>query len=144
VHLEGGVGALQGDVVAGQLERVGAGDADAEGDLAEPAQATVQRPVARQIADRTGVQVSAAQRGQDANQRWPAPVPPGRIRDPVEQQAQLLPQRRKWSAGQQRRGGVQLQVEPVQLYVDPGIAGRGADCLVQRQRPGGVIDQEQL
>jgi len=44
VDLEGGGGPLQGDVVAGQLERVGAGDAEAEGDLAEPAQATVPVP----------------------------------------------------------------------------------------------------
>jgi hypothetical protein len=70
--------------------------------------------------------------------------PPGRVSDPAEQQAQFLPQRRKRVAGQQRRGGVQFQVEPVQLNGDAGIADSAADRLVTQQRPGHLIDQEQF
>ena len=144
VHLEGGGRALQGHVVAGQLERVGARDPQVEGVMAQPSQAAVERPVARQVADDPGAQVSSAQRGQNADQHRPAPVRPGRLRDAPKQQPQLLAERREGLAGQQRRGGVQLQVEPVQLQVDAGVGRSRADRLIVLQRPGRAIDQEQL
>jgi hypothetical protein len=90
------------------------------------------------------VEIDAAQGGQNADQRHPALMLGGRMCDPVQQQAKLGPQNREWPAGQWGRGGVQLQVEPVQLHGDAGIASHSADGLVQRQGPGCGVDQEQL
>ncbi len=91
------------------------------------------------------LEVVATQRGQDADQRHPAPCPRAASRTrPPEQAARLLPQRGKRAAGQRRRRRIQLQVEPVQLQVDAGIGRRGADRLVSRERPSHLIDQEQL
>ena len=49
VDLEGGVGALEADVVGGQLQRVGPVDADPERLLAQPAQAVVEGPVTGRV-----------------------------------------------------------------------------------------------
>jgi hypothetical protein len=115
-----------------------------EGVVACPSQTAVERPVARQVADGTGVEVGSAQRGQDADEHRPAPVRAGRVRDPPNQQSQLLVERGKRTAGQRRWRGVQLQVEPVQLDVDAGVGRGGSDRLVVLEWPGRAIDQEQL
>ena len=82
-----------------------------------------------------------AEGGQDADQRDPAVVRPGRVADPGQEQAELAGQRGERASGQRHRRGVQLQVVPVELEGDPGIGGQGADGLVPRQRPGRVVDQ---
>jgi len=62
----------------------------------------------------------------------------------IKQQAQLVPERRERTAGQQDRSGVEFQVAAAQLKRDPRVGRRRADRLVVRQRPGRAVDQEQL
>ena len=75
VDLEGGVGALQADVVGGQLQRVGPVDPDPERLPAQPADAVVERPVAGRVREGRQPEVLGAQGGQDADHRHPAAVP---------------------------------------------------------------------
>ena len=67
-----------------------------------------------------------------------------RVRDTPEQQGQLLTKRGKRIPGKQRRRGIQLQVEAIQLEGDPGVGGCSADRLVLQQWPRLTVDQEQL
>jgi hypothetical protein len=81
VHLEGGGGALQGHVVTDQLQRVGAGDPQAEGVMAQLSQAAVERAVARWVADDTGAEIGWTKRGHNPDQHRPASMSSGRVRD---------------------------------------------------------------
>ena len=144
VHLERAVRPLQGNIVAGQLQRFGTGDPYLERTAAEPPQAAVQGPVPGRAGHRAGAEVRLAEGGQHADQRDPAMVRPGRGIDPVQQRAELTGQRGERAASQQRGRAVQLQVEAVELDGDAGVGGQGPDGLVQRQRPGRAVDQEQL
>ena len=126
VHLERGIRPLERDVLAGQLQRLGAGDPDQKRAPAQPPQAAVQGPVAGRVGHRAQAKMGLAEGGHDADQRDPALVRPGRVTDPVQQFAELEGERAERAgigSGQQCRGGVQLQVEPVELQGDPGIGG---------------------
>ena len=141
VQLERGVRPLEGDVLGGQLQRVFAADPDEERAPVQPPQAAVQRPVAGRVGHHAQVQMGRAEGRQDADQRDPALVRPGRVVGPGQEQAELAGQRGERASGQRHRRGVQLQVVLVELEGDPGIGGQGADGLVPRQRPGRVVDQ---
>ena len=144
VHLERRVRPFRRDLIADQGERIGAGDMDAERVLAQPAQAVAQGAIARRVRDHGAPEIARAEGGQDADHRDPAAVRAGRPRDRAEQQAKLLLERGERAAGQQHRRGVELQVEPVQLDVDPRVGGGSADGKVHGQRTAVEIDQDEL
>ena len=141
VQLERGVRPLEHDVFGGQLQRFFAGDPDEERAPVQPPQAAVQCPVAGRVGHHAQVNVGQAEGRQDADQRDPAVVCPGRGVGPGQELAELAGQRGERVSGQRHRRGVQLQVVPVELERDPGVGGQGADGLVPRQRPGRVVDQ---
>ena len=123
MYLERGIRALEGDMLAGQLERLIAGDPDLTRTPAEPAQAAVQGAIASRVGHHANVKMRLAEGGQDADQRYPAPVRPGRVADSGQELTELTGERGERASGQHGRRGVQLQVEPVQLEGDPGIGG---------------------
>jgi hypothetical protein len=103
MHLERGIRPLQGNVLAGHLERFLACDPDPDRALAEPSQAAAQGAVAGRIGHDIGVEMRLAERGQDADQRYPAMVRLGRITGPGQEQAQLAGQRGERAPGQRCR-----------------------------------------
>ena len=144
MELEGGVGALQADVVGGQLQRVVPVDPDPERLLAQPPQAVVEGLVAGRVRDGGEVEVLGAQGGQDPDHGDPAAVPGGGPAHDPEGLVQLAGERGEGPADQRRRGEVELQVEAVDLQDDPGVGRLGPDHLVQRQGAALAVDQEQL
>jgi hypothetical protein len=146
VHLERGVGPLHDDVVAHHPQRLGvaAADLDLERLGLDPAEAPVQRPVAGGVGDGPAVQVLVAQGGQDADHGHPAAVGGGGGPDRFQRPLQLAPQAGQRLAGQGQRRRVDLQVEPVQLQGQAGVAGVLEDGLVPAQGVALVVDQEQL
>jgi len=131
-------------VFGGQLQRLVAGDPDLERAPVQPPQAAVQRPVAGRVGHHAQVNVGQGEGGQDADQRDPAVVGPGRGAGPGQEVAELAGQRGERASGQRHRRGIQLQVVPVELKGDPRVGGQGADGVVPRQRPGRIVDQAHL
>ena len=99
-------------------------------------QAVVERRVAPQVGERPGTQVGAPQGGQDANKNNPPAQRTGRICDAIQQHAQFTAQGGKRAPGEAHRGGVQLQVEAIQLHGDPGSADAARTAWLRgRGRP---------
>ena len=93
MHLERAGRPFQRDILAGQLERVFARDADMKRVLAEPSQAAAQRPVTRHIRHYAGTEVSSAEGGQNADERQAAFMVSGGVGHAVKQRVQLASQR---------------------------------------------------
>ena len=103
MHLERGIRALEGDVLAGQLERVVAGDPDLARAPSEPPQAAVQGAIASGVGHHAHVKVRLAEGGQDADQRYPAPVRSGRVADSGQELAEFTGQHGERASGQHGR-----------------------------------------
>ena len=144
VHLERGVGALEADVVGGQLQRVGPVDPDPERLLAQPSQPVVEGPVAGGVRQRGQLEVLGFEGGQDPHHHHLAAVPGGGPAHDPQGLVELAGHGREGPAGQRRRGQVQLQVEPVDLQHHPGVGRLGPDRLVAGQGAALAVDQAQL
>jgi len=144
VDLEGGVGALEADVVGGQLQRVGPVDRHLERFLAQPADAVIEGPVADRVRDRGQLQVLDAQGGEDPDHHDPAAVPGGGPAHDAERLVQLAGECGEGPALERRWREVELQVEPVDLQDHPRVGGLGPHHLVQGQGATLAVDQEQL
>jgi hypothetical protein len=86
-------------VFGGQLQRFFAGDPDEERAPVQPPQAAVQRPVAGRVGHHTQVKMGWAEGRQDADQRDPALVRPGRVAGPGQELAELAGQRGERASG---------------------------------------------
>jgi hypothetical protein len=86
-----------------QLQRFFAADPDDERAPVQPPQAAVQRPVAGRVGHHVQVQMGRAEGGQDADQRDPAVVCPGRGASPGQEQPELARERGERASGQRHR-----------------------------------------
>ena len=144
MHVQARGRALQGDVVPGRLEALGALDADLEGPPAQAAEPGVQRPVARGVAHRRGAEVLGPQGGQDPHRDRAGAVDRGGGLDARERPREVVGDRRERGAGQPLRRAVVLEVEAVQLELETGLVRGRDDLVVDRGRLGPLVDQAHL
>ena len=144
VHLERGIGALQGDVRHVELEGILAVDIDPEPVAAPLDQLLHQGVVAAPISDAVGAEIRLPQGGQDADGH-DATAMGGRHCPQLFQPGQYLA-----LGGQERRlvqavgRQVVLQVVAVQFQGETGIRRIRQDLLVGEQRATGGVDDIHL
>ena len=135
VHLKRGVGSFNAHVVADQLQRIDARDANLDRAMSYLPQAVVERRVARQVGERLGTQVGLLQGGQDADETG---RPPNALAVSATRSSRMVIHGSVRRMGSRRAApvGVQLQVEAIQLHGDPGSADAARTAWLRgRGRP---------
>jgi hypothetical protein len=144
VDLERGGGALEGDLVAGHLQRILAVDAQVEGLAAQPLDRPGERPVAGEVGHRRALEVRGGEGRQDADHRDPPVVERRRAPHLAHRVVDLRRQGGEGTAGERRRSQVALHVEAIELHGEARVGALAEDGAVAGQGIAALVDQAEL